>query len=89
MTIGDFPDSIQIGAPATPGNGGDGEWEQRLQDSISALRDLEADAEDHQEALVIATCIANLRKLTAQRQSGAEAALGVTSAHKALSRAYQ
>ena len=66
----------------------DGDWEQDLQAAIAALRELEGDAEDHQEASVIATCIAQLRKLTAQRQAGAESALGVTASHKALKRAY-
>lgn len=67
---------------------GDGDWEQDLIAAIAALRELEGDAEDHQEASVIATCIAQLRKLTAQRQAGAESALGVTPAHKAMARAY-
>ena len=73
-------------APAGPQKS-DGDWEQDLQQAIAALRELEGDAQDHQEASVIATCIAQLRKLTAQRQAGAEAALGVTAAHKAMSRA--
>lgn len=87
------PPSIQIGSPAGGGTPddtstkGDGDWEQDLQSAIAALRELEGDATDHQEALVIATCIANLRKLTAQRQAGAESALGVTPAHKAMARA--
>lgn len=93
---GGFPSQIQIGGPAAPPGPGpqdagsgksDGDWEQDLQAAISALRDLEGDATDHQEAAVIATCIANLRKLTAQRQAGAESALGVTPAHKAMARA--
>lgn len=90
---GGFPASIQIGDPASGGSPdgsstkSDGDWEQDLQAAIAALRELEGDAQDHGEAAVIATCIANLRKLTAQRQSGAEAALGVTSAHKAMARA--
>jgi hypothetical protein len=35
----------------------------------------------------VAQCIAQLRKLSAARQSGAESALGVTPAHKAMARA--
>lgn len=70
-----------------PAQKSDGDWEQDLQNAISALRELEGDATDHQEALVIATCIANLRKLTAQRQAGAESALGIQPAHKAMKRA--
>lgn len=84
------PASIQIGggpADSDSSTKSDGDWEQDLQNAISALRELEGDATDHQEALVIATCIANLRKLTAQRQAGAESALGVTPAHKAMARA--
>ena len=86
---GGVPASIMVGGPAAGGSStkSDGDWEQDLQDAISALRELESDATDHQEAAVIATCIANLRKLTASRQAGAESALGVTPAHKAMSRA--
>lgn len=85
---GGLPASIQIGGPSAGGaTKSDGDWETDLQAAISALRELEGDATDHQEALVIATCIANLRKLTAQRQSGAEAALGITASHKAMARA--
>ena len=84
------PPSITIpGSQDSGPQGGksDGDWEEDLQAALDALRDLEKDATDHQEASVIATCIANLRKLTAQRQSGAESALGVTPAHKAMARA--
>lgn len=85
-------DMMMLGAPGAqpapaPMQKSDGDWEQDLQQAIAALRELEGDAQDHQEASVIATCIAQLRKLTAQRQAGAEAALGVTPAHKAMSRA--
>jgi hypothetical protein len=77
------------GAQAAPGptQKSDGDWEQDLQNAIAALRELEGDAQDHQEASVIATCIAQLRKMTAARQAGAEAALGVTASHKAMKRA--
>lgn len=88
--MGGFPASIMVGggSPADAGSTkSDGDWEQDLQAAISALRELEGDASDHGEAAVIATCIANLRKLTAQRQAGAESALGITASHKALSRA--
>ena len=77
-----------LGAQAAPAaQKSDGDWEQDLQNAIAALRELEGDAQDHQEASVIATCIAQLRKLTAQRQAGAESAMGITPAHKAMSRA--
>ncbi len=84
------PQSIQIGGAsgAPTGTKSDGDWEQDLHAALDALRELEGDAQDHQEASVIATCIAQLRKLTAQRQAGAEAALGVTPSSKAMSRAY-
>jgi hypothetical protein len=89
---GGFPPSIQIGGGGPADSGApqksDGDWEQDLQSAIAALRELEGDAQDHQEASVIATCIANLRKLTAQRQAGAESAMGISPAHKALKRAY-
>lgn len=84
-------DMMMLGAGAQaapdPTQKSDGDWEQDLQQAIAALRELEGDAQDHQEASVIATCIAQLRRLTAQRQAGAESALGVTPAHKAMSRA--
>lgn len=90
--MGGFPASIQLGggpADAAPASQkSDGDWEQDLHAAIAALRELEGDAQDHQEAATIATCIAQLRKMTAQRQAGAESALGVTPATKALSRAY-
>lgn len=85
-------DMMMLGAPSAqaspaPTQKSDGDWEQDLQQAIAALRELEGDAQDHQEAAVIATCIAQLRKMTAQRQAGAEAAFGVTASHKAMSRA--
>lgn len=85
------PQSIQIGGgspPADTGGKSDGDWETDLHAALDALRELEADAQDHQEGSVIATCIAQLRKLTAQRQAGAESALGVTPATKSMARAY-
>jgi len=78
-------DMMMMGA--APTHKSDGDWEQDLQQAIAALRELEGDAQDHQEASVIATCIAQLRKMTAQRQAGAEAAMGVTASHKAMARA--
>lgn len=87
MGMGGFPASIQVGGSPDASQKSDGDWEQDLQAAIAALRELEGDAQDHQEASVIATCIANLRKLTAQRQAGHEAALGVSPAMKAMKRA--
>lgn len=94
--MGGLPPSITIGGPGgAPGGsgpggpgGGDGDWEQDLRDALDALRALAADAQDHVEANVVDKCIAALSALTSQRQKGAESALGVTPAHKAMSRAY-
>lgn len=92
-----FPASIQIGGagagPAGAGpddssTKGDGDWEQDLQAALAALRELAGDATDHIETNTIDKCIAALSALTAKRQQGAESALGVTPAHKAMSRAY-
>lgn len=67
----------------------DQEWEQILSTvALPALRKLGASAPDHQEAAVIDQCVLAIQKLLASRQSGAESALGVTPAHKAMSRAY-
>lgn len=89
---GGFPPSITIGGPAGagPDSGakGDGDWEQDLQAALAALRELAGDATDHIEANTIDKCIAALSALTAKRQTGAESALGVTPAHKAMSRSY-
>ena len=81
------PASIQIGGPPA-GTKSDGDWEQDLQNALAALRDTAKDAPDHQEAAIIDKCIAAIQGLLAKRQAGAESALGVTPAHKAMSRAY-
>lgn len=91
--MGGFPPSIQVGGGPVDSGGGaggkpDGDWETDLQAAISALRELADDAEDHVETNAIDKCIAALSALTAKRQQGAEAALGTTSAHKAMGRAY-
>ena len=76
-------------SPAGPGAPKpDGDWETDLQNAIAALRELMADARDNQEHATVAQCYAALQKLMASRQAGAESALGVTPAHKAMSRAY-
>lgn len=67
---------------------GDGDWEQDLQNVLADLRKLAADAQDHIEANTVDKCIAALSALTSSRQKGAESALGVTPAHKAMSRSY-
>lgn len=67
----------------------DQQWEQIVTEvALPALRKLGASAPDHQEAAVIDQCVLAIQKLLASRQSGAESALGVTPAHKAMSRAY-
>jgi hypothetical protein len=90
-----LPPAITIGGPGAgpvgPNDGpgpSDGDWEQDLQAAIAALRELVADAHDHVEANVVDKCIAALSALTAKRQQAHESALGVTPAHKAMSRAY-
>ena len=77
------------GAPGGAAPMSDAEWEQVVtQVALPALRKLGASAPDHQEAAVIDQCVLAIQKLLASRQSGAESALGVTPAHKAMSRAY-
>lgn len=84
-----FPAQIQIGGgPSAPTGGNDRDWEQDLQEALSALRKSAADAPDHIEASIIDKCVAAIQGLLAKRQQGAESALGTTPAHKAMSRAY-
>lgn len=89
--MGGFPASIQIGGSSDADAGlekSDGDWETDLHAAIAALRALASDASDHVETNAIDKCIAALTALTANRQKGAEAALGVNASHKAMSRAY-
>lgn len=81
--------SIQVGGDTPDASTGkpDGDWETDLQNALDALRELASDAQDHGETNVIDKCIAALSALTAKRQAGHESALGVTPAHKAMSRA--
>ena len=83
------PSPIQIGGDSDAGAAdtkSDGDWEEDLRNALDALRTLANDATDHGETNVIDKCIAALSGLTAKRQAGAESALGVTPAHKAMSR---
>jgi hypothetical protein len=82
------PSPIQIGGGPEADAGGkpDGDWEEDLRNAIDALRTLASDATDHNEMNIVDKCIAALTGLTAKRQAGAESALGVTPAHKAMSR---
>jgi hypothetical protein len=81
------PSPIQIGGDSGATSGkSDGDWEEDLRNALDALRALANDAPDHVEANIVDKCIAALSGLTAKRQSGAESALGVTPAHKAMSR---
>lgn len=83
------PPSIQIPGGSGAGDGKpDGDWEEDLHAALDALRQLASDATDHGETNIIDKCIAALSGLTSKRQSGAESALGITPAHKAMSRAY-
>lgn len=86
------PPSITIpGGGAGPDGGDakpDGDWEEDLHAALDALRQLASDATDHGETNIIDKCIAALSGLTSKRQAGAESALGVTPAHKAMARAY-
>lgn len=87
------PGPIQIGPPSggPQDDGGssksDGDWEEDLRSALDALRQLAQDASDHQETNVIDKCIAALSGLTSKRQAGAESAIGITPAHKAMARA--
>jgi hypothetical protein len=84
------PAPIQIGGDAGAGAAtkSDGDWEEDLRNALDALRTLASDAQDHVEANIVDKCIAALSGLTSKRQGAAESALGVTPAHKSMSRAY-
>lgn len=93
-----LPPAITIGgqgagagiSPVGPNDSGpsDGDWETDLQAALDALRELAGDAHDHVEANTVDTCIKALSGLLAGRQKASESALGVTPAHKAMSRQY-
>lgn len=92
-----LPPAITIGGPNAgsgpvgPNDGAgpsDGDWETDLQAALDALRELAGDAHDHVEANTVDTCIKALSGLLAGRQKASESALGVTPAHKAMSRQY-
>jgi hypothetical protein len=86
---GGFPPSIQIGGGASrwQGDGPDSpDVESLLQEAKDALQQAEAAEQDHVDSQTILKCIAAIQGILAQRQKGAESALGVTPAHKAMSR---
>lgn len=90
------PPSIQIGGPSAGGGSDSGasdgpdnpNAEQDLHDAIDALQKFMSDEEDHVDKATVAKCIAQIQNILGSRQKGAEQALGVSSAHKAMSRAY-
>jgi hypothetical protein len=89
------PPSIQIGGgpqdAAAPGqsDGPDNpNAEQDLHDALDALQKFMSDEEDHVDKATVAKCIAQIQSILGSRQKGAESALGVTDAHKAMSRSY-
>lgn len=85
-----IPTSIQIGGggPAPQPSGGDGfaSFEFKLKMLIELARKLATEAPDYQESNVIDKCVVALSGIASSRQSGAESALGITPAHKAMSR---
>lgn len=88
---GGFPPSIQIGgggdAPQAGGDGPDSpDVESLLQEAKDALQKAEASEQDHIDSATILKCIGAIQGILATRQKGAESALGVTPAHKAMSR---
>jgi hypothetical protein len=84
------PQSIQIGgAPSGASGGPDSpDVESLLQEALDALKQAEAAEEDHVDTQTIMKCMAAIQGILAQRQKGAESALGVTPAHKAMARSY-
>jgi hypothetical protein len=84
------PSGAASGPQSASGVMSDQQWQQLVTEvALPALRKLGASAPDHQEAAVIDQCVLAIQKLLASRQSGAESALGVQPAHKAMARAYQ
>lgn len=87
-----FPQSIQIGAPTAGASDDSGQGqaptaEEDLQDALDALHKFMQNEDDHGDKAAVAKCIAALQGLLGARQKGAESALGVTPAHKAMARA--
>jgi hypothetical protein len=86
------PPSIQIGGNGPEGSQGDtGQdgktTEDWLDQAKTALQKAEAGEQDHIESAQILNLIAKIQDILAKRQGGAESALGVTPAHKAMARA--
>lgn len=85
------PPSIQIPGDSDASgdaSASDGDAEQDLHDAIDALHSFLKDDEDHIDKATVAKCVASIQNILASRQKGSESALGVTPAHKAMSRAY-
>lgn len=84
---GGAPPSITLPGPAASGTS-DGDAEQDLHDALDALQNFLKDDQDHVDKAAVAKCIAAIQGILGSRQKGAESALGVTPAHKAMSRSY-
>jgi hypothetical protein len=89
---GGLPQALLGGA--APGGQADapgpeeGDEEHFLQAALDALHKAQQADQDHIESAKIIKAIGIIQDLLAARQSGHESALGVTPAHKAMSRAY-
>lgn len=87
------PPSIQIPGGAdsdasSDASAGDGDAEQDLHDALDSLQSFLKDDSDHVDKAQVAKCVSIVQGILAARQKGSESALGVTPAHKAMSRAY-
>jgi len=90
------PPSIQIGGgPVGPQDASDtsdgadtSDVEELLGHAKRYLLQAEDAEQDHPDKETILKCISLIQGLMSSRQKGAESALGVTPAHKAMSRAY-
>lgn len=87
--------TIQIGGGGNAGGyGGQSDGpdnpnaEQDLHDAMDALQKFMQDEQDHVDKAAVAKCIAAIQNILGARQKGAESALGITPAHKAMSRSY-
>lgn len=89
-----MPPQIQIGggSPDAGPDQGDGPDSNQVEELLvvakAALQKAEAAETDHIDMQTILKCIAAIQGILASRQKGAESALGVTPAHKAMSRSY-
>jgi hypothetical protein len=83
------PPSIQVGATGgggQPGAPDSPEAEKFLDDAMTALQGFLGVEQDHVDKALVEKCTTIIQQLLAGRQKGAESALGITPAHKAMSR---